>query len=44
MFDMEDISENIGGIGGDLQATKKGKLCALMKQHDGTELERLSIL
>ena len=41
MFDMENIIKNIGGIGYDVQTTKKGKLYAVVKHQDGTDLETL---
>ena len=41
MFDVENINKNIGGIGGDIQATNKEQLYALVKQYDGTDLENI---
>ena len=41
MYDIENINEMIGGIGGNVQLTKKGKLRCLVKQVDGTSTEKV---
>ena len=42
MYDVEEINELIGGIGPDaIVATKKGKKKCMIKQVDGTNIERI---
>ena len=44
MSDLENVIKSIGCVGGDIYTSKKGKLQILIKQHDGTEVERFFIL
>ena len=41
MYDIEDINEEIGGVGSNTKATRKGKLRCLAVQTDGSSIEKV---
>ncbi len=40
MYNIKDINEEIGGVGSNIKATKKGKLRCLAVQADGSSTEK----
>ena len=41
MFDIENINEQIGGVGNNIRATRKGKLKAEVVQADGSKSTKI---